>query len=156
MWVGCAGPNPSPGEGGFGAEKHNFDHSAALPISVNTNMRQASDALWNFIPLANDLLPLSWSNRQNSRADADSLFPYLDSAWRTMNAVKRTTECLWTLILCCRRCCWSLESSEPASLDYRKCCWRRCSFLARRQLPRKPRSGRAKGRDGHLSVLPVT
>jgi len=27
-------------------------------------MRQASDALWNFIPLANDLLPLSWSNRE--------------------------------------------------------------------------------------------
>jgi len=50
-------------------------------------MRQASDALWNFIPLANDLLPLSWSNRQNSRADADSLFPYLDSAWRTVDAV---------------------------------------------------------------------
>jgi hypothetical protein len=48
---------PSPGEGGFGAEKHNFDHFAALPISVNTNMRQASDALWNFIPLANDLYP---------------------------------------------------------------------------------------------------
>jgi len=35
------------------------------------------------------------------------------------------------------QCCWSLESSEPAGLDYRKCCCRRCSFLARRQPPRQ-------------------
>ena len=31
------------------------------------------------------------------------------------------------------RSCWSLESSEFASLDYRRYCWRRCSSLARRQ-----------------------
>ena len=31
------------------------------------------------------------------------------------------------------RSCWSLESSEFASLDYRMYCCRRCSSLARRQ-----------------------
>lgn len=31
------------------------------------------------------------------------------------------------------RSCWSLESSEATSLDYRRYCWRRCSSLARRQ-----------------------
>jgi len=37
----------------------------------------------------------------------------------------------------------SLECSELASMDYRRCCWRPCSCLARRQrqegrCPRRP------------------